>query len=149
VNVNGAVTNYTGVSALVIAGAGGSDYIEVNSNVTGPVTLGGSSGNDTLISGSGPDQLNGGTGNDVLDGKSGNDTLNGADGDDIVVGGLGADFIYGGTGSDDLWAGVYNSSANDGAVDRLFGNNEARTNDGATDYFLFPSTGDFVYDDIF
>ena len=51
---------------------------------TGPVTLNGGGGNDTLFGGSGNDALNGGTENDMLDGNGGDDALIGGTGIDTV-----------------------------------------------------------------
>jgi Ca2+-binding RTX toxin-like protein len=56
-------------------------------------TLSGAEGNDTLAGGAGNDTLLGGLGNDLLRGEGGNDNLNGGDGNDTMIGGAGADFF--------------------------------------------------------
>jgi len=81
---------------------------------SGPVTLVGGSGNDTLIGAADGDSLSGGEGDDILEGMAGNDTINGGDGADILLGKSGndvlrgdggRDFLIGGAGSDTLRGG--------------------------------------------
>jgi len=58
---------------------------------TGPVTLQGADGKDSLT---------GSSFDDVLDGGQGNDLLDGGDGNDLLFGGAGADTLIGGNGDD-------------------------------------------------
>jgi Ca2+-binding RTX toxin-like protein len=57
----------------------------------GPVTMLGSSGNDTLTGGGKSDTLDGRAGNDKLDGRQGNDSLTAGAGNDTAIGGPGLD----------------------------------------------------------
>jgi Ca2+-binding RTX toxin-like protein/subtilase family serine protease len=56
-----------------------------------PLTLQGTTKNDTLTGKSGNDQLYGNAGNDTLIGNAGNDLLDGGTGNDTLIGGLGND----------------------------------------------------------
>lgn len=76
---------------------------------TGPATLLGSAGADSLAGGTaaelvqglaGDDRLRGQGGNDTLEGGTGADRLFGDAGDDRLIGGAGADSLAGGTGAD-------------------------------------------------
>jgi Ca2+-binding RTX toxin-like protein len=68
----------------------------------GPVTLIGSSGNDTLIGSAVASLLDGGAGNDKITGGAANDTLIGGPGNDKLAGGAGDDMLTGGTGNDKI-----------------------------------------------
>jgi Ca2+-binding RTX toxin-like protein len=85
--------------------------------VATPVTLNGTSGNDSLVGGDGADMLNGGDGDDTLSGGAGNDTLNGGDGNDTLWGGAndGVDVMNGGNGDDIM------------SIDSDFNNNGSRS----------------------
>jgi Ca2+-binding RTX toxin-like protein len=103
-----------------IQGGSGNDSISAFF-ASGPYTLIGGFGNDTLLAGAdgnlltddpGADSLVGGSGNDTLSGGSANDTLlgqdgadsmNGGSGNDELRGGNGADTLIGGSGSDSIW----------------------------------------------
>lgn len=80
-----------------------------SSNTTGPDTMYGGAGadtinagngNDTVYGGSGDDALNGNNDNDTLYGGSGNDAIQGSNQNDILIGGYGADTLTGGSGND-------------------------------------------------
>lgn len=117
-----------------LTGGASANAISVASNFTGPVTLNGGAGNDTLLGNqfgdvlngdAGNDSLNGGFGDDTLGGGDGNDTLIGHVGDDSLVGGAGADIGLGGSGNDtvlgsagrDLLIGGYGLDAVSGGDD--------------------------------
>lgn len=73
-----------------------------------PITVFGTSGDDTIL---------GSQGADVIDGGTGNDTIFGLDGDDVICGGMGNDTLHGGPGNDRLFGQNGN--------DRLFGGDGA------------------------
>lgn len=89
-----------GIEAAVLSGGSGSDTLDAR-EFTGPVTLFGAGGNDSLIGGAGPDYLSGGNGDDSLEGRAGGDTLSGGAGRDLLLGGDGSDSLEGG-GHNDL-----------------------------------------------
>jgi len=114
------------ISSARLTGGGGDNDIDTDL-FTGPVTLIGGLGNDTLSSGRAADSLVGGDGDDKLNGRKGNDTLAGGDGNDTLFGGGGTDLIYGGSGDD--------SAKGHGAADTLFGGdgNDTLKGGGAED----------------
>ncbi len=72
-----------------------------------PMTVTGTSGNDTLTAGEGNDLVTGQAGNDLMDGGlAGNDTLQGNDGNDTLLGYGGNDSLDGGASNDALAGGV-------------------------------------------
>lgn len=83
-----------------LTGGASANSISVASNFTGPVTLNGGAGNDTLLGNQFGDVLNGDAGNDSLNGGFGDDTLGGGDGNDTLVGHVGNDSLDGGAGAD-------------------------------------------------
>lgn len=83
-----------------LTGGPSANSISVTSSFTGPVTLNGGAGNDTLLGHQFGDVLNGNTGNDSLNGGSGDDSLGGGDGNDTLLGGVGHDSLDGGAGAD-------------------------------------------------
>jgi len=83
------VFSASGISGLVLKGAGGNDLVQNRTSL--PALLLGGAGNDTLLGGSGSDSISGGTGNDVLSGGRGNDLLDGNAGKDTLTGGRGTD----------------------------------------------------------
>jgi Ca2+-binding RTX toxin-like protein len=106
-----------------LTGGTGNNRLDASA-FSGPVTLRGEGGNDTLIGGSAADVLEGGIGNDSLvggnsgdrlDGGAGNDTLDGEAGDDSLFGGDGHDSVRGGDGRDFLAGEAGNDSLNGGA----------------------------------
>ncbi len=72
----------------------------LGATLTDPLTLNGTTGDDTLSSNAGNDQISGFDGNDVLRGYSGDDRLDGGTGNDQLIGGVGNDETIGGEGSD-------------------------------------------------
>jgi Ca2+-binding RTX toxin-like protein len=119
------------VEGLQLIATGPGSQIDASSYTSGPVTIIGSSGNDTLkggsgndliLAGSGSDQVNGGAGNDFISGGSGADVLSGDGGDDTIFGGSGRDVIDGGDNADLLLGGSGRDSIDgvDGA-DTLYG----------------------------
>ena len=92
-------------------------------NLTGALTLEGSSGADSLY---------GTTYNDTLYGLDGDDNLYGNTGDDNLNGGIGADYLYGGVGNDTYTLGfgfgadyIYDATSAGTDVIRLTGVNAA------------------------
>jgi len=76
-----------------------------SSNTTGPDTMYGGAGNDTINAGNGNDTVYGGSGNDALNGNNDNDTLYGGSGNDTVLGSNENDVLVGGYGADTLTGG--------------------------------------------
>jgi len=70
------------------------------SGFSGPVTLAGLDGNDSLWGGTAADLLDGGSGGDTLKGGAGNDALDGGLDDDTLWGEAGSDALDGGSGTD-------------------------------------------------
>ena len=83
-----------------LTGGVSANTISVASNFTGPVTLNGGAGNDTLLGNQFGDVLTGDAGNDSVNGGFGDDTLGGGDGNDTLIGHFGNDSLEGGTGAD-------------------------------------------------
>lgn len=69
---------------------------------TGPVTMLGNGGDDTLIGTDRNDVLSGGSGADLLEGRGDRDRLSGEAGDDVLDGGVGNDRLHGGDDNDRL-----------------------------------------------
>ncbi len=121
-------TNYVGAASFTYTLSNGVGATAVGTaNLTfvapPPVTLSGTSGNDTLTGGAGDDMLSGGDGNDVLNGSVGADTMIGGDGSDAYyVDNIGDQVIETNTnlstgGSDIVFASInYTLGAN---VERL------------------------------
>jgi Ca2+-binding RTX toxin-like protein len=92
-----------GIEAAVIGGHGGDNAMDASA-FTGPVTLFGDAGNDTLIGGSAADSLDGSAGVDSLGGGPGADQLLGRSENDRIRGDGGRDGLFGGGGGDRLQA---------------------------------------------
>lgn len=87
-----------GFANVTVTGTTSADTIDLTGvTVTGVITFGGGSGNDTLT---------GTSGADILKGDTQDDTLNGGDGNDTLDGGQGVDNLYGGKGDDIFLVGV-------------------------------------------
>ena len=69
------------------------------------VTIGGTSGDDTIIGGIGDDSLWGRSGDDRIEGGDGADLIEGGPGDDIITDLSGPDVIEGGAGNDAISSG--------------------------------------------
>ncbi|MDA1166204.1 MAG: calcium-binding protein, partial [Planctomycetota bacterium] len=102
------------IEGLQLVASERGSLIDASVYTLGPVTIVGSSGNDTLKGGSGNDVImassgsdvvSGGAGDDFIFGSAGNDDLAGNDGDDRVFGGSGRDTMDGGQGADVLHGG--------------------------------------------
>jgi Ca2+-binding RTX toxin-like protein len=78
-----AVCSTQGLVRVAVAASDGDDSVKANLTLT--ATLGGESGNDTLIGGAEDDKLDGGTGDDTLDPGFGNDTVKGGEDTDTVT----------------------------------------------------------------
>lgn len=85
---------------------GGNDNIQIDANVTQPITVDAGDGDDRVRAGGGYTRLFGGNGNDVLHLGSGLGYAEGNDGDDLIFGGSGDNVLYGNNGNDHLYAGV-------------------------------------------
>ena len=82
------------------------------------VTIGGTTGSDTIVGGIGDDTILGGDGNDRLEGGDGADLIEGGAGDDIITDLSGPDVIEGGEGNDAISSGneedvIFGDSGND------------------------------------
>ncbi len=84
--------NATGFEFASLTG-GASDNVIDASAFSGPVTIDGAAGNDTLTATAFADLLLAGDGNDVLSAGDGNDTLTGGSGSDQLTAGLGSDLL--------------------------------------------------------
>lgn len=70
------------------------------SSVTGPNTINGGPGNDTISGTDGVNVIWGGGGNDTIYAKGGDDEVQGGSGNDVLWGGPGDDLLNGGEGDD-------------------------------------------------
>ncbi len=119
-----------------------------------PITIFGTSADESLSGNSGDNRLFGNGGNDTLDGCIGNDHLLGGDGDDTLIGGEGNDTLFGNGGSDDFNGGAGNDillGANENDVmvggdgdDILYGNggNDLLVGDAGNDKLYGGSESD-------
>ena len=97
-------------------------HAQLMAQLSGPVNLTGTAGDNAIAGSNYADMLWGGEGNDALLGQGGNDLLVGGAGDDALTGGDGADELYGGEGDDTLDGGADNDYlAGDAGVDTLSG----------------------------
>ncbi|MFP6767199.1 MAG: Ig-like domain-containing protein, partial [Planctomycetaceae bacterium] len=105
---------------VTLAGLAGADSIvgtEQNDRILGK------EGVDTLLGLGGNDHIEGGDGDDAVDGGSGNDHINGNRGDDILLGFSGNDTVLGGSGSDVVLGGTGDDTVNgQGNSDTVAGN---------------------------
>jgi Ca2+-binding RTX toxin-like protein len=106
---------------------GAADNSINTANFTGPVTLDGGAGNDSLVSGGNADSLLGGDGDDTLTGSGGNDTIAGAAGSDVIVESADADFTL----SDTALVGPDSDSLSGIEAARLTGGNAGNTIDAS------------------
>lgn len=96
----------------------GNDLGLIDSTVSIPANLSGSSGNDYLVGGSSGDTLYGGLGDDVLKSGSGStDFLYGGDGTDRLYGGAGSKSLFGEGGNDIVEAVSGNGTFSGGTED--------------------------------
>ncbi len=113
--------------------AGEGDDLVDASTATGPATVLGGAGSDTLTGTSGADSIFGGDGNDQLNGLAGIDTMDGGSGNDTLVGGAGGDFMIGGDNSDTfIWNpgdGADTLEGGDGDDAAIFNGGAAASND--------------------
>lgn len=131
-------------------GQGGSDNATVTLGFNSPVvvtpsvplTLYGTTGNDTVTGKGGDDTIYGYSGNDSLSGGAGNDTLYGnalfgdtgdktdnkKDGSDTLNGGSGDDFMNGGGGNDSY---IFSADSGNDKIQELYGNNTAEEYQGS------------------
>lgn len=105
---------------------GGNDLLDART-FSGPTTLTGGGGNDTLFGGLQADLLFGGEGNDQLNGSRGHDTLHGDEGNDLLLGSTDNDVLKGGDGNDRLNGQGGHDSLSGGA------GNDAINGEGGTD----------------
>jgi Ca2+-binding RTX toxin-like protein len=90
------------VTAVVLNGGGGNDYLANNTFLPG--TINGNGGNDYLEGGTGNDTLNGGTGDDILiDNAGGLNRFNGGAGNDVLSSTVAGAVMNGGEGNDLLY----------------------------------------------
>ncbi len=93
----------------------GNDLGLIDSTVSIPTMMTGSSGNDFLVGGPGGDSLSGGAGDDILRSGSGStDYLYGGDGNDSLLGGAGSKYFSGEAGNDILDSGSGNGTFSGG-----------------------------------
>ena len=115
-----------GLGHLLVQGGDGDDFLRAGYE-TGPASISGGPGNDTIEggllrdvihAGAGDDKVKGLDGNDVITGGTGKDELHGDGGDDLINSGVGRDTVRGGDGKDDLRStyaddNVYGGPGND------------------------------------
>lgn len=128
IRVNDAVQTYNqtqsqGITAIVINGLAGDDYIVIQPG-SPAVAINGGAGNDTIIGGAKGDSINGGGGNDLIYAGSGGDVVHGGDGKDIVYGQGGTDRLWGDASNDFLDGGdqtdkLYGGGGNDSIVGNI------------------------------
>lgn len=97
----------------VLRGTNGNDTLDAR-QLTGPVTICGFGGGDTIYANDAGDTIYAGPGSDKIIGGAGDDYIEGQGGDDYIDGGLGNDTILGQTGNDTI-------IANDGVQDNVDG----------------------------
>jgi Ca2+-binding RTX toxin-like protein len=121
---SGVTWNLTG--GLTLTGTSGNDtgygtgWADVIHGLGGTDTLNAGGGADTVYGGDGADTLNGSVGNDMLYGGTGNDTLNGNEDNDALYGEDGTDTLNGNNGADILTGGIGNDTYNGGAGDDTY-----------------------------
>jgi Ca2+-binding RTX toxin-like protein len=93
------------IAGFEVNAGGGSDYVDLSSDVPVPATLRGGPGADRLIGGDGSDKILGGPDRDVLIGGGGDDWILGGPGADRLLGGPGNDQLRGGPDKDKLLGG--------------------------------------------
>jgi Ca2+-binding RTX toxin-like protein len=102
----GALNNLIDASSfsgpVTLNGLGGDDTLRGNNSSAD--SLDGGAGNDSLEGLNGADTLRGGTGNDTLKGADGANVLDGQDGNDTLLGGPGGETLLGGAGNDSMTA---------------------------------------------
>jgi Ca2+-binding RTX toxin-like protein len=93
-------------TGLTIGGSTGADTIYASAAIDtitagdGGSTIYGLGGGDGITGGNGVDNIFGGAGGDNIAGGGGADVISGGDGDDTITGGTGADSLTGGDGDD-------------------------------------------------
>ena len=136
-----------GIEKAFLVGASGDNTLSA-AGFTGPVTLAGGDGDDTLIGGPNADLLFGGDGDDTLTGGNGLNTLEGGDGDDVMTGGTGRDSMTGGDGDDIMTGGLgddfLDGSEGNNTLEGGSGNDRLTT--GSGDDRLLGGTGNDTLD---
>ncbi len=99
-NGNDSLSAFFASGPYTLIGGGGNDTLLAGQDGN---VLSDDPGSDSLVGGAGADTVFGGSGNDTLLGNDGADSLNASSGNDEVRGGTGADTLIGGTGNDSLW----------------------------------------------
>jgi Ca2+-binding RTX toxin-like protein len=115
--------------------------VDFQSTSTDPLSLSGSSANDTLIGGSGDDTFNAGAGSDTLYGWGGDDTFN-------ITGKSGSytDVINGGTGTNVLNVSYVSSGLNDFTISEIPTSDTAITlTDASGGQIQFSNILDYTY----
>lgn len=90
-----------GIEQVHLETGAGNDTLSVG-GFSGDATLVGGAGDDTITGGGGNDSIDGGAGHDAITGGAGNDSIDGGDGNDTITGGAGDDVLAGGLGSNRL-----------------------------------------------
>jgi Ca2+-binding RTX toxin-like protein len=117
-----------GMERASLSGTAGDDSLTTGS-FTGPVTLDGGGGDDSLRGGPSSDSLAGGAGNDSMDGGAGNDSLSGGEGSNTLAGNTGTDRVV---EQDDVGFTLENSSVLSSlGTDSLTGIEQASLTGGA------------------
>ncbi|MGB7159481.1 MAG: hypothetical protein WBD40_15545 [Tepidisphaeraceae bacterium] len=101
VSINGDERVYPFATLFIDAGAG-NDKVVASDDVTIPLAITGSGGNDTIVGGGMNDELSGANGKDKLFGGAGHDYLLGGAQADYLTGGVGDDILSGAGGNDRL-----------------------------------------------
>jgi Ca2+-binding RTX toxin-like protein len=100
---NAEAQNFEHADINLVTGYGSGTLSSVNTLISQPDFIVGTSGNDCNLSGAG-------CGNHVIVGLDGNDTLTGGAGNDGLIGGAGNDILVGGPGNDVLSGGAGNDT---------------------------------------
>jgi|GEM_PF-3727019 len=120
------------LEAAILRGGPSSQLFDA-SGFTGPVTLSGDAGNDSLMGTAFNDEINGDLGADRIDAGAGNDTIHGGLGSDVIQAGTGNDRVFGEGGYDTLTGGLGDDTIDGG------GGNDVLVESGNVNFTLSSS----------
>ena len=139
-NVAGSDYTCAGVTRIVVALNGGTDFLDGDAITLPFAQITGGAGNDQISAGEAADVVDAGDGDDAVRAGAGNDDLRGGSGGDLLLGNEGDDTLRGGDGND-LIVGVMGNdtergeSGDDGFVGTV-GNDDVSGGPGTDTQFL-------------